>query len=132
IRGQAFAERCFGLDGQECPSPHPSPTRSLLIYVHVLRVDDAFVFFGFTVAAGCSACPSSRRSTARRRSLCLRRLVHLLGQFVRSRSQRLARFVHLSLVIRLERLLRVGDRVFHVATIGDVGRVSFLFSPLRD
>ena len=48
----------------------------------------------------------------------LRRLVHLLGQLVRSLGQRFARLVHARLVVRLQRLLGIGQRVLNLAAFG--------------
>src|SRR5439155_18830849 len=110
----------------------PAPTTLLLIYVRVLGVDYAFVFLGFTVAAGLLAASAATRpsASARRRCLRLRRLVHLLGKLVRSLRQSLPRAVHLRFVVRLEYLLRIGDCVFHVSAVGAGNFVSLLLQHL--
>src|SRR5215475_12003194 len=81
-----------------------------LIYIHILGIDYAFVFLGLTVAARLTGAAACVRASTRRRSLRLRRLVHLLSQLVRGLSQSLPCAVHLRLVIRLERLLCIGNR----------------------
>src|SRR5207237_10067601 len=48
----------------------------------------------------------------------LSRLVHLLGQLMRGLGQRFAGTVHLRFVVRLQRFLRVGKRVFYLSAFG--------------
>src|SRR5215469_12255201 len=82
-------------------------TRSLLLFhIHVLSIDDAFVLL--LLSAGF---PVSSRSGAalRRRSLRACRLVHRLGQLVRSLRQVLAGLVHRGGIGALQRLLGVGE-----------------------
>src|ERR1700683_433500 len=94
------------------PWPSSSLVLLLVFYVHVLRIDDAFVFL--CVAIGRTV--RSRSRTRSRRALRrLRRLVHLLRQFVRSLRQRLASLVHAGFVVRLQRFLCIGNRVLDVA-----------------
>src|SRR6202030_3397920 len=104
----------------------------LLVYIYVLGIDYAFVLLGFTVAARLRSAGTAARArvSTRRRGLRLRRFVHLLRQFVRSLGQGLACTVHLRLVVRLQRLLRVGQRVFHLAAFGAGNFVSLLFQHL--
>src|SRR6185312_11444057 len=89
----------------------------LVLHVHVLGVNDVTFFLGLAIAAGLGTCAGSRLRSSASAALWLGRAIHLLGQLVRRRSQALARLVHLLLVVGLERLLRVGHSILHVATL---------------
>src|SRR5277367_6378296 len=97
------------------------PPSLLFFHVHVLSVDHAFIFLLTATVTARARSSSVRRSSTTRfacfGSLRLRRLVHLFGQFMRSLSQVLASLIHLRLVVRFQRLLGVGHRVLHVATL---------------
>src|SRR5271165_3151465 len=95
-------------------APPQSPVTSyrllLVFHVHVLGVDDPFVLLLLLLATGSAVC--SRIGTARRRRSL--RLVHGLGQLVRSLGQVFACCVHELGVGAFERLLGVAQRVLDV------------------
>src|SRR5579863_228320 len=94
------------------PWPSSSPPLFLVLYIHVLCIDYAFVLFG--IAVGRCVCSGARTCSALRRLGCL---VHLLSQLVRGLGQRLASLVHGCFVAAFERFLRVGDCVLDVAAL---------------
>src|SRR5271169_1879839 len=80
----------------------------LVLDIHILSVNHAFVFFSTsTIAARSRALPVGRPRTRSR----LRSLIHLLRQLVRCRRQLLASRVHRGLVSALDGLLRVCQSV---------------------
>src|SRR2546425_7079234 len=118
-----------------CARPGRSETRPhtsllLVFYIHVLGVDHAFVFLRLAIATRRSTRFRRRPSSGTRTRSCPRtslgRLVHLLGQLVRSLGQTLARLVHGGLIVRLQRFLGVGNRVFHIAAFGARDLVALL------
>src|SRR5207302_757550 len=91
----------------------------LLLHIHVLSVDHALVLLGLAVATVVAASTRTwRRALPWRSSRRLRCLVHLFGQLVRGLGQLLASLIHLRLVVRLQRLLGVSDRIFDVSSLG--------------
>src|SRR5208282_5661917 len=90
----------------------------LVFHVHVLSVDHTFIFLlTAAVAARSRTVTRTTRPSTRRRTLRLRRLVHLLSQLVRSLGEGLARLIHLRLVVRFQRLLGICQRVLYIATL---------------
>src|SRR5579872_1220910 len=105
----------------------------LVFYVYVLGVDYAFVFLLTASAVGARLWACAWRWAGARSSACgLSGFVHLLGQLVRGGGEVLAGLIHLRLVVGLERFLRIGQRVFDVATFGAGDLVAVLFQHLLD
>src|SRR5271166_6382581 len=101
-----------------------------VLYIHVLRINDAFVFLGVAVRRSSRpfARPCARRCALRR----LGCFVHLLGKFVRSLSQLLAGLVHGRLVAAFQRFLGVGNRVLDIAAFRAGDFIALLAQHLLD
>src|SRR5665811_478536 len=100
---------------RSAPRTHQLPTTSyqllLVFHVHVLGVDDTFVLLLLRLAAGSAVSTRSRIASR----WCSLRLVHSLGQLVRSLGQVFACRVHELGVGAFQRLLGVGQRVLDIA-----------------
>src|SRR5580704_2219300 len=79
--------RCLGLSIRDNPRQSVAELLSLLFlvfYIHILRINHAFVLLGATIGRGSRSSAGSCFRTRSRRALRLCRFVHVLSQFVRS------------------------------------------------
>src|SRR5262249_39907280 len=119
--------------GQKPPSTRHSLRREnlfLVLHIHVLGVDHAFIFL-LLLAAGFVLRRTGLRTRASitcRRSL--RGFIHDLGQLVRSLRQLLARRIHGCSVRTFQGLLGIGNRRLNLALLVARDLVAVLFQGL--